>query len=143
MQTFLPYKDFKQSAACLDRSRLGKQRVENLQIMKALVLPEYGWKNHPAVKMWEGAEVSLFAYHIAICDEWTSRGYQDTCKDKFTDLFINNGPYGMPAPFWCDDERVFSSHRSNLLRKDPEWYGQFGWTESDDIEYFWPTKEKS
>ena len=28
MQTFLPYPDFKQSAACLDYSRLGKQRVE-------------------------------------------------------------------------------------------------------------------
>lgn len=36
MQTFLPYKSFEQSAACLDNKRLGKQRVEVLQILKAL-----------------------------------------------------------------------------------------------------------
>ncbi|HET9348893.1 MAG TPA: pyrimidine dimer DNA glycosylase/endonuclease V, partial [Arthrobacter sp.] len=31
MQTFLPFPDFQQSAAALDRARLGKQRVEALQ----------------------------------------------------------------------------------------------------------------
>ena len=34
MQTFLPYPDFARSAAVLDRQRLGKQRVEVLQILK-------------------------------------------------------------------------------------------------------------
>ena len=33
MQTFLPFPDFQQSAAVLDRVRLGKQRVEALQIL--------------------------------------------------------------------------------------------------------------
>jgi hypothetical protein len=142
MQTFLPYESYKKSAAVLDNKRLGKQRVETLQIMKALVLPEYGWKNHPAVKMWEKCEVSLMTYQIAICDEWTRRGFKDTCKNKTLDILIKHMPYHLPAPFWCMDERVFASHRSNLLRKDPEWYGQFGWTEPDDLEYFWPTKEE-
>lgn len=36
MQTFLPYPDFEKSAYSLDRQRLGKQRVETLQIMQAL-----------------------------------------------------------------------------------------------------------
>ena len=31
MQTFLPYSNFKKSAKCLDRQRLGKQRVEALK----------------------------------------------------------------------------------------------------------------
>jgi hypothetical protein len=43
-------------------------------------------------------------------------------------------------PFWINDERLFSSHRSNLLRKDQEWYGKFGWKEGPDLPYFWPTK---
>ena len=50
MQTFLPYDDFEKTAQCLDRLRLGKQRVETLQILKALLIPKYGWKNHPVVK---------------------------------------------------------------------------------------------
>lgn len=36
MQTFLPYPDFSASARVLDDKRLGKQRVECLQILKAL-----------------------------------------------------------------------------------------------------------
>lgn len=37
MQTFLPYPDFSKSASVLDKRRLGKQRVENLQIMQVLL----------------------------------------------------------------------------------------------------------
>lgn len=40
MQTFLPFADFSKSAACLDDKRLGKQRVECLQILKALQPPD-------------------------------------------------------------------------------------------------------
>ena len=36
MQTFLPYPDFEQSAKSLDNKRLGKQRVECLQILQTL-----------------------------------------------------------------------------------------------------------
>ena len=37
MQTFLPHKDFSISASMLDNKRLGKQRVEALQIYNVLV----------------------------------------------------------------------------------------------------------
>ena len=62
MQTFLPYPDYAASAKVLDRQRLGKQRVENLQIIKALLDPTYGWQNHPAVKMWRGHIISCLLY---------------------------------------------------------------------------------
>lgn len=39
MQTFLPYKDFAECARVLDDKRLGKQRVECLQILNALRPP--------------------------------------------------------------------------------------------------------
>src|SRR3954467_10297198 len=54
MQTFLPVADFADSARLLDSPRLGKQRVEALQILRAIELPDYGWVNHPAVLMWGG-----------------------------------------------------------------------------------------
>ena len=41
MQTFLPYPDFKKSASCLDYKRLGKQRVEGLQILNAIQGRDY------------------------------------------------------------------------------------------------------
>lgn len=49
MQTFLPFPSFIESARVLDNKRLCKQRVECLQILKALHDPSYGWQNHPAV----------------------------------------------------------------------------------------------
>ena len=62
MQTFLPYPDFRASAQVLDRRRLGKQRVEALQVLRGLIVPGYGWRRHPAVRMWDdGAQAQLRA----------------------------------------------------------------------------------
>lgn len=44
----------------------------------------------------------------------------------------------MKVPPWLGDERVHASHRSNLLRKDPVWYGQFDWTDNPTDPYVWP-----
>jgi hypothetical protein len=49
VQTFLPYADFRRSAEVLDPKRLGKQRVECLQVLRGLTVPTYGWRHHPAV----------------------------------------------------------------------------------------------
>lgn len=194
MQTFLPYPDFAQSAACLDNKRLGKQRVECLQILRALSKGKYThqcapckyvwtdsadlniecpncknyfdrnkdylaskciytrvtpWYNHPAVKMWRGWECTLMEYSHSICQEWIKRGFKDTCHDKIvilhygslnachivTDRQQGHNEYYTP---WLGNSAFHASHRSNLLRKDPAWYGQFGWTEPNNLPYVWP-----
>ena len=138
MQTFLPYADFAESARVLDRQRLGKQRVETLQIVKALVTGQ-GWVNHPATKMWRNHLSALVSYQRAVCFEWTNnRGYKDTCLDKTIDLVKWLGS-DFDLPPFVGDEAFHASHRSNLLRKNPEWYGQFGWSEPDNLEYVWPS----
>jgi hypothetical protein len=131
MQTFLPYADFKRSAEVLDYKRLGKQRVEALQIHNIVSGKRTtgGWVNHPAVKMWRGYPDALALYHNTMIDEWVSRGYNNTMSKI--------PAYNVENPTWLGDERVHSSHRSNLLRKDAEFYGTKGWQESSDMEYFW------
>ena len=79
MQTFLPYADFEQSARSLDTKRLGKQRVECIQVLRGLTVPGYGWRHHPAVKMWRGCEEALGRYALTCCDVWTGLGFGDTC----------------------------------------------------------------
>ena len=86
MQTFLPFPDFQQSAAVLDRVRLGKQRVEALQTLRALVIPEYGWQSHPAIRMWMGYVPALTMYGLAMVDEWTARGGEDTTREKIMEF---------------------------------------------------------
>lgn len=136
MQTFLPYSDFRLSAKALDNRRLGKQRVETLQILKALSLPSYGWQNHPAVKMWRGFERGLVAYGIAICDEWRGRGFNDTCLDKIR-LYLDVHPASRSTPNWLTDD-LCRSHQSNLLRKDRAHYGPLFPSVPDDLPYVWP-----
>ncbi len=139
LNTFLPYKDYCKSAECLDMKRLGKQRVEVLQLLNALLSGENSrWINHPATKMWKGYENALIAYGIWICSEWVARGYKDTCGEKITKLYNPNKHCKNPP--WLGDQRLHSSHRSNLLRKDSTWYGKFGWDDSIDLKYFWPVK---
>ena len=141
MQTFLPYPQFKLSAKVLDRSRLGKQRVETLQILKA-ILTQSGWANHPATKMWVGFENALIEYGVAICDEWISRGYKDTCRGKilsFREHFNGETIY----PCWLGEKDFHLSHRSNLLRKNSEYYGKHFTTDPSDLPYIWPSKENA
>jgi hypothetical protein len=132
MQTFLPYPDFIKTAKCLDYRRLGKQRVEVKQILNALKNGG-GWSNHPAVKMWRGFEPALAKYGNVMILEWKNRGYNNTME-------YFHCHEDCPLPPWFGDEKIHSSHRANLIRKDPEFYCKFGW-EEDPIEgYVWPVK---
>jgi hypothetical protein len=136
MQTFLPYPDFTASAKVLDNRRLGKQRVETLQILKSLTIPTYGWRNHPAVKMWKGHTELLAVYGLAICHEWLARGFNDTCAEKIA--AFASADLITTQPSWLGSEPFHASHRSNLLRKEPSHYAQFHWTDGPDLPYVWP-----
>lgn len=140
MQTFMPYPSFKESAKVLDMKRLGKQRVEVLQILQCLKGEKTGWRNHPAVKMWKGHENALIEYGIAICDEWLRRGYRDSIRQRLWEKY----PWHQtaPKPEWFGNLSFHKSHQSNLLRKNKEYYSQFGWDISDSLPYVWPTKQQ-
>lgn len=156
MQTFLPYHSFEDSARVLDKKRLGDQRVHVLQIVNALdASQDKGWKNLPATQMWTGYPVALINYGMVICTEWISRGYRDTVYDKLYERFLNGrfthtlGPNGYTTDTWTDlstaimppwlgREDIHASHRAVLLGKDPEWYGQFGWSEEPRAKVIWP-----
>lgn len=142
MQTFLPFPDFVETARCLDRLRLGKQRCETLQILQVLLGETNGWRNHPAVKMWRGHEHTLWCYGIAICTEWKYRGYKDTCDQKMTDLCYKHGiPFiTSSVPPWLGNPKFHSAHRAALLFKNPDYYSQFGWSEKPKLNYIWPVQ---
>jgi len=142
MQTFLPYSSFEHSARVLDTKRLGKQRVEAMQILNTLLGRKEGWKNHPAVKMWRGCEFTLLQYLGATCDEWKRRGFKNTKMDAhITDLWLaleGTAPATDNEVSWLGNRKFHESHKSNLLRKNPSHYSQFGWEVSDDLPYIWP-----
>jgi hypothetical protein len=148
VQTFLPFPDFEQTARALDTRRLGKQRVETLQIVRALTRPGYGWRHHPAVTMWRGYEEALGAYGAVICREWLRRGHADTCELKILDDLAAAGVAPVRTeqelrqagklPPWLGDEDLHRSHRSALIRKDPDFYRPRLGDVPPDLPYVWP-----
>lgn len=137
MQTFLPVASFAGSASALDRQRLGKQRVECLQILNALTGQSKGWVNHPAVRMWRGHERALIRYGVAVCDEWIKRGYNDSCRAKILAFESQFRDQSAIMPPWFGDIDLHRSHQSNLRRKDPDHYA---FPVPDDLPYVWPVE---
>lgn len=135
MQTFFCEPSAALTAKRLDNKRLGKQRVECKQIYLALTEPTYGWKHHPAVKMWQGHLDALAIYGFLMCGEWKQRGFQDSLAPWFFERFPS-GAWSHPS--WFDDDRVIRSHRGALLTKDPAHYGQFPWHDATFTGYHWP-----
>jgi hypothetical protein len=150
MQTFLPEADFSQTAKVLDRQRLMKQRVENLQILKSLagLYPSGAWSNHPAVKMWFGHEDWLLLYNEAILKEVFLRGYKDNTHVEFDKVYEENF-LGLESekPWWLGDFNLHYTHKGRLFEKNPEHY--YFYSEYSDFKdenltccsecnYYWP-----
>ncbi|MBC9731384.1 MSMEG_6728 family protein [Streptomyces sp. TRM68367] len=154
MQTFLPYSDFRASALILDRRRLGKQRVEALQVLRGLVVPGYGWRRHPAVRMWAGYEEALVRYGLEVCTVWGEHGHQDGCAAALVaDLLVFRPGASVrhqmrlasagELPPWLGDDAFHRSHRSALVRKDPSTYAPLFPDVPNDLPYIWPTSDRS
>jgi len=143
MQTFLISSEPSETARILDNKRLFKQIVEGNQILGCLLVEENRWKNHPAVKMWKGYEHFLCKYVAVMINEWTEKGYD--CSKSLINLkkhyeLCKSLEYKIPH--WFSDE-FFLAHKSNLIRKKPEWYRPiFGLDIPDDLPYIWPNNEK-
>jgi hypothetical protein len=154
VQTFLPYSDFTRSAAVLDRARLGKQRVEALQVLRGLTVPGYGWRNHPAVRMWTGYEEALVRYGLDMCAVWVAEGRADTCAATLVTDFTGHRPgtsvrgQGQLAeagelPPWLGEPAFHRSHQSALVRKAPEFYGPLFPDAPEDVPYVWPASDRA
>jgi hypothetical protein len=133
MQTFLPYKQFDKSAKALDSKRLNKQILECYQILKVLSNPDprAGWRNHPAVKMWRGYEHQLLNYTYSMVREANKRGIKtDKNVSNIVALVASESiHWGQEYPEWLNDdilvERLTTSHKANLYKKDPVYYFDF------------------
>jgi hypothetical protein len=136
VNTFLPWPDMQKTAQSLDSRRLGKQRVEALQILRANLGLTKGWVNHPAAVMWRGHEGYLYQYTNAMCMEWRNRGYEDNVQARLQELYEAQMIYRVGIrPGGGAMTNIHKSHRSNLKRKDPVWYR---FRVREDLPYKWP-----
>ena len=129
MNTFVPYADVIKSAKVLDNSRLNKQVLETVQILR-VIDGEYktnAWKNHPAVVQWHDHEYKLAYYGLMMEQEANKRGIKANQKEELKSKMIGYAKEGrnVDYPTWWGFEPLHASHRSNLMRKDKKYYSQF------------------
>jgi hypothetical protein len=154
VQTFLPLAEFGETARVLDGRRLGKQRVEVIQVLRALTVPGYGWRHHPAAAMWAGYEEALVRYGLDVCAVWSSRGHADTCAATLvTDFTRSTGIVAVRTqaqlrlstelPPWLGEPNFHRSHQSALRRKDPSHYRALFPGVPEDLPYVWPASDRA
>lgn len=127
MQTFTPLPTPEESAKALDYRRLGKQRVEAIQIANTLLGYSTGWRHHPVVKKWAGFEHYLVTHYLkAMMDEWTNRGYRnDKCLEHYNFLKTAVEDLSPKKPDWWTEETC-AQHRGILYNKDSGFYASWG-----------------
>ena len=158
MQVFLPHGLTRYSMRCLDNKRLGKQRVECLQILNALQGKSKGWRHHPATLMFYGAEEALRIMGDWAIAEWVKRGYKNNMEpfSNYPTLRWESVPSEYWPEWYSNEElriKVKESHRLNLLRKDFDYYFKqffrslvfcepYTKEAAENAQYVWPvTKE--
>jgi hypothetical protein len=122
-------------------------------VLRALTVPGYGWRHHPAAAMWAGYEEALVRYGLDICAEWCAAGKADTCAATLVaDLASTVGlattrdqgdlARAGELPPWLGDDAFHRSHQSALLRKDPAHYRTHFPDVPDDLPYVWPASDR-
>lgn len=142
--TFLPFDDIERSLMTLDKRRLGKQRVEAGQIIKALNGETKGWVNHPATKMWVGYEFLLKHYYNESLRIWELRGGNNVLlKPHSLTEEEQRRVSDKDFPWWWGYIPLHESHKAALIRKDDVYYTALFELKSNrflDLGYFWPHK---
>jgi len=85
----------------------------------------------------------LHAYVRTVCFEWTDRGYKDTVAEKVLKFCQEEGVLDdeLVFPSWLGNEQFHLSHRSNLVRKDADFYGGLWPDVPADLPYVWPVRK--
>jgi len=85
--------------------------------------------------MWKGHETALIQYYNLSLKIWEERGGNNI---KLKEMPLD-GPDTPPT--WFGNAEFHASHRSNLLRKDKDFYGKYNWPETPDLPYVWPVRK--
>lgn len=98
-----------------DQREFIKIRCKRLKEKKK-IMQLRGWVSHPAREIWRGHEKALAYYGLLICQEWASRGYQETTAPKIAVVAADFNWTGWPA--WMQDPEVHKQMKQSLRYKE-------------------------
>lgn len=146
MQTFLVKKSYHESLKLMDNNRLVNQFEEAMHLLRVNFGLTDGYASHPAGKMWRGYEHALISYADYCLHErprrfGNPRQKADGVSASTRLAELRGSQWPLPAfeyPPWRHDLDFYRSHRSNLIRKDPGFYGPLFPNTPRLMPYLWP-----
>lgn len=137
MLTLMPSIGFFKSLRQLDDDRLSKQRQDALSALQLLLGPKQKTR-HIIMDMWDGYEYVLGVYGMSACSEWQNkRGHRDRIAFEIHAL-LDGFPREYEMPPWMDDLDFHRSHRSYLIRKQPDHYEELWPNTPENMPILWP-----
>lgn len=132
MNTPLPFANFAVCAMVLSDHHLDVALYDARKVQDCLQGRLLGYSTHPVVAMWRKNMLALMMYGDCMLRELHRRGHNPKRPLMLTSEF-HHVPFlpDYAPPEWLGDFRFHSQQRGILLRKNPEWYGQWGWTDDD------------
>ncbi len=129
LRTWLPADTFIASATLLHDNEVYRIRQHVLFILNVLAGRHQHMRHSPHVVMWRGAELQLVAYGTTMCREWRQRGHDDKLEAQiyaFGEEALRIGTLTPQLngnkPWWLGNEGFHLSHRSGLVKINPEYY---------------------
>lgn len=137
---------FDRTAQDLETTTLGYQIHQAYEAFKFLTGREENSEldeNSPVLRMWEGHEFALGIYGMSMGDQFTRirRNVDTLFFDFYHDIQSmkkEDENFVYEKPPWFNDADVCRSHRSNLMRRQPENY-KTTWPKTPvNMPYLWP-----
>lgn len=103
--------------------------------------------NRPVYKMWSQYEFALGIYGMLMSMELTMNRhvadktfwhFKDAIAEMKKSFAMEDVSFTYEKPPWFEDTDVLMSHRSNLVRRYPERYGDKWKSVQEDMPYLWP-----
>ena len=145
VNTFITSPSLEKCAKNLDNLRLGKQRVECIQLISFIEnTNNKGFKNHPVLIMWKEHVTALKVYCNFMIREFIARGFENTIPiyelDETKIVFydnIFNEETGLTEiikpqiekdsivfPIWFNWNPLILTHQASLLKKNNNYYSK-------------------
>lgn len=144
MMTWMTRMSLLDTADDLDLARAATAAEDSAKLAYALVYDDLPaeLEKHPVVRIWQGYEVALAAYSVAMEIRLVQMGVTSGLRALETAKVISELRRVAEAEFvmppWTEDTAVLQSHRSNLTRRWPAAFGKTWKGTPANMPYVWP-----
>jgi len=116
---------------------------QGIKLLRSLTTEDGVYGNtRPEFRMWEYHETALAAYLVALEASLSTRGvfsfHHHRVRSTLFDFQRVNPEVQFESPSWWEDVDVLRSHRSNLIRRWPDQYGETWRRTPKNMPYLWP-----